>query len=432
MNVLIVFMSANQPPATHQDNPGHQAADTHAHHQVLDGLINIGADLARLLHQQATAQAQAAQQRPAPQATAAQPVPPPAPDALIKITAAFDQAARAVRRCIALFRSLNEPMHPARNPAPNRTAARKRMLRAVEDTIQRTNSDGHGLGVSDDDRDAAEALHADLHAELLDRMDAPDLDDDIRDRPIDDIIKEICRDLGIASLPGNHPWKRRTSADIAQLNARAAAPSRPHQPGASPHEPRPDAAQDLTQDAPQSVAANPALTGHPAANPGPADPAAIPRTTPGPTRVSHALPDDPAEAVAFVLRYAAQARWHPRPEPEQTLAGPPTRNKAAPHAPAPPATARAPIRATPPSITAEPPRPMARPAPGPTSRRELAQRDGHTGSGSARPNLPVRADPASQQPGMAEPVGTPTSQPRHSNHPPRTATPSKTRPTAPR
>ncbi len=248
-----MFMSANPPPAAHQDDPGHQAADTHTH--VLDGLINIGADLARLLHQQATSQSQAAQQRPAPQATAAQPAPPPAPDALIKITAAFDQAARAVRRYIALFRSLNEPMHPARNPAPNRTAARKRVLRAVEDTIQRTNSDGHGLGVSDDDRDAAEALHADLHAELLDSMDAPDLDDDIRDRPIDEVIKGICRDLGIASLPGNHPWKRRT----------------------------------------------------------PADPAAIPRPTPGPTRVSHALPDDPAGAVVFVLHRAAQARWRPSP-----------------------------------------------------------------------------------------------------------------------
>jgi len=115
-----MFMSANPPPAAHQDDPGHQAADTHTH--VLDGLINIGADLARLLHQQATSQSQAAQQRPAPQATAAQPAPPPAPDALIKITAAFDQAARAVRRYIALFRSLNEPMHPARNPAPNRVS----------------------------------------------------------------------------------------------------------------------------------------------------------------------------------------------------------------------------------------------------------------------------------------------------------------------
>jgi len=314
MNVLFLFMSANPPPTAHQDNPGHQAANTHAHSQVLDGLINIGADLARLLHQQATAQAaEAAQQPPAPQAANAQPAPLPTPDALIKITAAFDQLARAVRRCIALARSLNKPMHPARNPAPNRTAARKRILRAVEDTIQRTNSDGHGLGVSDDDRDAAEALHAGLHAELLDRMDAPDLDDDIRDRPIDDIIKEICRDLGIASLPGSHPWKRRTPADIAQLHARAAAPGRPHQPGASPHEPRPDAAQDLTQDAPRSIPANPAPTGHLAANPGPADPAAIPRTTPGPTRVSHALPDDPAEAIAFVLHHAAQARWRPPP-----------------------------------------------------------------------------------------------------------------------
>lgn len=58
-------------------------------------------------------------------------------------------------------------------------------------------------------------------------MDAPDLDNDIRGRPIDDIIKEVCHDPGIASLPDSHPWKRRTPADITQLNARAAASSRP-------------------------------------------------------------------------------------------------------------------------------------------------------------------------------------------------------------
>ncbi len=89
----------------------------------------------------------------------------------------------------------------------DRTAARKRIIRDVEDTIQRKTKD-----------DEAERLHA----ELLERLDAPDLDDDIDHRPVAEIIEDICRDLGIANYPGAHPWKRRTPADIAILADRAA------------------------------------------------------------------------------------------------------------------------------------------------------------------------------------------------------------------
>jgi hypothetical protein len=83
-------------------------------------------------------------------------------------------------------------------------AARRRIVREVEDAIQRTVGD-------------AEA--AILHADLIDRLDGPDLDDDIDTRPIADIIADICRDLGLAAMPGTHPWKRRTAADVAALGA---------------------------------------------------------------------------------------------------------------------------------------------------------------------------------------------------------------------
>ncbi len=114
-------------------DPGPHAAETQLYRQALHDLIEIGADLARRLHAQATAQAaQQAKAKPLRLVTEAPPA--PSPDALINIAAAFDLSASAVRRCIMLAQSLGEPPKPASDPAPDRTAARKRILRAVEDT----------------------------------------------------------------------------------------------------------------------------------------------------------------------------------------------------------------------------------------------------------------------------------------------------------
>ncbi len=271
-------MSAQPTQAIHQTDPGQQAPDAQYYRQVLHGLIDIGADLARLLHQQATPPAQAPHQGTEPQ-----PTPPPAQDALLTITAAFDRTARAVRRCIALAQHLNDPVQPANDPARHRAAARKRIIREVEDAIERTAPEG----------DRAERLNAELH----DRLDAPDLDDDLTTRPITEIITEIRRDLGLASLPGDHPCKRRTPADIQQLQARAAAPSRPRQPCVSPQDPSHGAAQ------------------HPP-DPQPANRTTIPQAQPGPIQAGNDPPDDPAEAIATILRHSTRThgRWRPPPE----------------------------------------------------------------------------------------------------------------------
>ncbi len=320
-------MSAPATQATSQDDPGPHAAGTRGHGAALDNFISMGTGIARLLHdqahaqaaQQAAAQPQSEQQstpQAATQAATAQPAlalaKAPAPAALLPdLAAAFDSISRTVRRCIMLAQNLDAPRKPARPPAPShtaapdRTAARKRILRAVEDTLGRQDYDD-----SYRDCDPTEALHA----ELLDRMDAPDLDREITNRPIDDIIKDILRDLGLAALPGTRPWKRRTPADIAELCARAAAPSRPagitREPGPGPQPPSPGAAQQSPDPEPDQR------------EPGePADPAANPREQPGPTNAGSVhpspthprpgLPKDPAEAVAFVLRHAADARWRP-------------------------------------------------------------------------------------------------------------------------
>jgi len=295
-------MSASATQAAPHDDPGPQAVDTRGHGAALDDLISMGTGIARLLHDQAHAQAaqQAAQPQPEqqcpPQAAAEQPAPASAPAASLQdLAAAFDSIGRTVRRCIMLAQSLDTPKQP-RIPAPNRTAARKHILRAVEDTLQRQDYDDRYR-----DCDPTEVLTA----ELRERMDAPDLDRDIANRPIDDIIKDILRDLGLAALPGTRPWKRRTPADIEQLNARAAAPSRPagstpREPGPGPQPPSPGATQHSPDPQPDQR------------EPGePADPAATSRAQSGPIHPRPGLPKDPAEAVAFVLRHAADPRWRP-------------------------------------------------------------------------------------------------------------------------
>ena len=258
------------------------AAPAHPHRQALDDLVTMGTGLARLLHAQATRQAEAAHAAVPPH-----PMPhePPA-TALVTLTTAFDRIARAVRRCIALARKLDEPAHATPNPAHHRTAARKQVIRAIEDTIYRTAHEG----------DRAEALNA----ELRDRLDDPDLDWDLTHRPVDDIIRDIRRDLGLASQPGDHPWRRRTPADIDDLHARAAAPSRQAQPSAA--SPGPPVAPTPAQHTPDPQPDDPAP-----APPMPSAPAFVPRAWPAPA--DGGLPDDPAEAVALVFRHPG--RWRP-------------------------------------------------------------------------------------------------------------------------
>ena len=133
---------------------------------------------------------------------------------VLDLATAQERAARSVRRAILLVRRLDDPA-AAKSPEA-RAAARKRIIREVEDAIER-----HTLRPTD-----AECLHA----ELQDRLDSPDLDDDIANLSTPEIIADICRDLGLASaaLPGPRPWKRRTPDDVAQLCARAANSPAPH------------------------------------------------------------------------------------------------------------------------------------------------------------------------------------------------------------
>ena len=161
--------------------------------QVLLALVDQSADVARMIHLEAKAAFEAA----APGAT-------PVTDR----AGVFDRAALAVRRAAMLAHKYAQPI-PVFDHAHHRATARQRIIRAVEDNIQRHAPYGE-----------AEALHA----ELLERLDGPDLEDAIDSRPVAEIITELSRDLGLDIITGADPWKRRTPADIATLCAQAAAP----------------------------------------------------------------------------------------------------------------------------------------------------------------------------------------------------------------
>ncbi|GAC1338100.1 MAG: hypothetical protein NVSMB18_03960 [Acetobacteraceae bacterium] len=198
-------------------NPAPTDIDQHRRN-ALDELIDLGMDVARRIHHQIAAETPA--EAPADH-------PPAKP--LLALAAAFDRTARGIRRTVMLVRRLDEPA--LRTPDERRRAARRQIIRDVEDAIAR--------------RDPASAEADSLHAELRERLDAPDFIGDLDHRPVADIITELCRDLGLAGPPAHlapSPWKRRTPADIAALRARAASPPSPHpkpaprqKPG--PHEP---------------------------------------------------------------------------------------------------------------------------------------------------------------------------------------------------
>lgn len=207
-------------PAAPQLGPADPAADDAYYRQILHDLIESGTKLAL---------------------AAAEDPEIPTPERI----ELHERATRAIRRSIVLVRHIAEhPLTPAQsapsNPAAaRRTLARKQIIRAVDDAVERRKGEGT-------DADA-------LRGELCERLDAPDLDDDIANRPIEDIIAEIVRDLGLADIPGRPPWPRRSADCVRALAALAAAPTgaaalavkdEPQpQPAARPASPRPSPRQ---------------------------------------------------------------------------------------------------------------------------------------------------------------------------------------------
>ena len=135
---------------------------------------------------------------------------PDAPDAATlseaDAAAAYHVLTTSIRRSILLTDKLAAPPP---DPAPNRIVARKRIYRGVEDVIH--NAD---LG------DRAESLEQ----ELLERLDSPELEDELATRPVEAIVADICHDFGLHVPKPLYRYKRRSPPDIRELAEVAAAP----------------------------------------------------------------------------------------------------------------------------------------------------------------------------------------------------------------
>ena len=190
----------SDPPDT---SPEDAVDDAAFYRRVLHELIVHGSDVARVLRGAVVGElAPADAGEPVAEALAG--------EALVRTADAFERVSRGVRRAVALARRLDEPVAGGRS---QRVAARREIIRAVEDRIKWAAS----FGPLDTEG---------LEAEFAERMDMADLEDDIRDRPVADIVADICNDLGLSDLGGRCGEKRRRPSDIAALCARAERPLR--------------------------------------------------------------------------------------------------------------------------------------------------------------------------------------------------------------
>ena len=229
--------------------PAAQAApyadDLQRHRILLNELIEIGAERIHLAHQLEQARTRAELAR-----LDSDPGSPPtiSPEDELKSATAYDCRFRAVRRGMLLARRLADPVRaPTPADTAQRNAARRSILRTLENDIHH-----EWRGETADQ----------LHEEVLDRLDSPEIEDEIGTRSTVDIIADIRRDLQLGAPPGTRrPWPRRTPEDIAELHARAAQP--------------------------------------PASEPRPAKPRA---SWPQDNLPRPPLPEDPAEAAAFLLQ----------------------------------------------------------------------------------------------------------------------------------
>lgn len=172
-------------PTPTRTEPTTQADDAHHLRSVLLELIDLGRDLARLVHQQAMAtQNQAEPNRPA-----------------ADFTIPFERIARSIRRAILLVEKLDQPTPTGYDialAAQSRAAGRHRAVREVDED----------LSILSD----AELAERTAHLDHLDRLDPdPDLDPYLNNdhprpaRPIREIIADIRADLIAAATDSIGP-----------------------------------------------------------------------------------------------------------------------------------------------------------------------------------------------------------------------------------
>ncbi len=164
-------------PANTNDPRHQQAAEAHQHRAILRDLIDLGAHRAREIHHLVMTD------------------PANPHDAAL----AFEHVTRAIRRAILLDQKLARTTPPSQ---PEDAATRTRILRDV------------GAAMA--------------HTAAPPRRKRPGKS---ATRPTAEIIADICRDVGLAALPGTLPDQAGTPKDILTLCAQAARLHITSQPG---------------------------------------------------------------------------------------------------------------------------------------------------------------------------------------------------------
>lgn len=130
------------------------------------------------------------------------------PDSARNPAADYHLLNRAMRQAILVLHKTSA--QPEDRQAAPRVAARKQIIREVEDAIQ------YRAGPPGDPKADT------LRAELLERLDDAALDADLATRPLPDIIADICRDFRVVSPLESGRFARRTPDELAELCALAA------------------------------------------------------------------------------------------------------------------------------------------------------------------------------------------------------------------
>jgi len=159
----------------------HAAEDSLFHREVLNELIGLGSDLARMIHGQAKDQAAARY----------------ADEGVPDVTVAFERVCQTVRRTILLCRKVGEGL-PVRAEA--RSAVRPEVAQPV---AERAAEPARA-------RDAAG-----LRCELGDRMERPECEDALPGRPVGELIGELRRELDACREALSGVGVQRSPDDVA-------------------------------------------------------------------------------------------------------------------------------------------------------------------------------------------------------------------------
>jgi len=193
--------------AHHPNQADQRAPSTPSHLHVLNELVDITADLIRMVHAQVRQQVEF--HLPPTDPDAPPPPPPPWPPITEDPIRAVTELSRSLRLTAALVNKLEQPPKPRNNTLQ---APGARPIREETDPAR----------LSDAEKNAPiEACEHECESEDSELSEEERLEDAIY-RPIVKIVAGICRDTGIGKLYDGHPWKQRFLTELTALATQAA------------------------------------------------------------------------------------------------------------------------------------------------------------------------------------------------------------------